>query len=104
MTKLYIRKLLAFCFGALLPAVGWAQIGPPNTNAATNNAYNFTQSVSGGAYVTLTGGTVFQTGAAVSTDAVTAAITLPFTFPFNGRTYTTVFLYRSEERRVGKEC
>ena len=95
MTKLYIRKLLAFCFGALLPAVGWAQIGPPNTNAATNNAYNFTQSVSGGAYVTLTGGTVFQTGAAVSTDAVTAAITLPFTFPFNGRTYTTVFLYNN---------
>jgi hypothetical protein len=40
--------------------------------------YTFSQS--SGTYTAITGGTVFQSGATISTDAVSSAITLPFTF------------------------
>lgn len=52
--------------------------------------YTFSQS--SGTYTAITGGTVFQSGATISTDAVSSAITLPFTFTFNGTACDRVYI------------
>lgn len=50
--------------------------------------YNF--SASAGTYNVLTGGTIFQAGAAAGTDAISANIALPFAFRYNNKEYSTV--------------
>ena len=52
------------------------------------NAMPYTFSQSTGTYTPLTGGTVFQTGAAVSTNANSGLVNIGFTFNFNGASYT----------------
>ncbi len=61
-------------------------------SALLNPTYGYTFASSSGAYTALAGGTVFQTGAAISTDANSAAITLPFAFTFNGVKENTIFI------------
>jgi hypothetical protein len=51
--------------------------------------YKFTSSV--GTYTAITGGTVHYAGAAVGTNGVTAAITIP-SFNFNGTAYTSIII------------
>lgn len=56
------------------------------------SSYGYTFSSAAGTYTTLSGGTVFQTGATLNTDANSAAITLPFTFTYNGIKENTIFI------------
>lgn len=51
-------------------------------------SYNFSQST--GTYTPITGGTQHSTGSAI--DDATFAVTLPFTFNFNGTAYTQIFV------------
>lgn len=52
------------------------------TSLSQTMPYTFTQT--SGTYTAISGGTVWQSGVTVTTDAVSAAITLPFNFTFNG--------------------
>lgn len=70
----------------------YAQVGPPQAaNPNTNNGYGFTQS--SGTYTPLSAGrTIWQSGAALGTDAVSAAINLPSVFKYNGKSYSSVYI------------
>ncbi|HMT55206.1 MAG TPA: hypothetical protein PKD16_19470 [Saprospiraceae bacterium] len=57
-----------------------------------NPTYGYTFSNSSGTYTALTGATVFQSGSAITTDGVSSAITLPFTFTFNGIKENTIYI------------
>jgi hypothetical protein len=72
-----------------------AQVGPPNGTAAAagtalagTTAYTFAQS--SGTYTAITGGTQYQAGGTLNTDAVSAAVNIGFDFRYNNRTYSTV--------------
>lgn len=86
-----MKKLLLTCLVAL--SVGaYAQVGPPQaTNPNTNNGYGFTQS--SGTYTPLSASrTIWQSGATLGTDAVSAAINLPSAFKFNGKSYSSIYI------------
>jgi hypothetical protein len=57
-----------------------------------NPTYGYTFTNTTTTYTPLTGGTVYQSGTALNTDAVSAAITLPFTFTYNNLKQTRVFI------------
>lgn len=86
-----MKKLLLACVLAFGVSTS-AQVGPPQaTNPNTNNGYGFTQT--SGTYMPLSSNrTVWQAGATLGTDAVSAAINLPSVFKFNGRSYNSVYL------------
>lgn len=86
-----MKKILLTCLLALGSAA-LAQVGPPQaTNPNTNNGYGFTQTT--GTYTPLSASrTIWQSGAALGTDAVSAAINLPSAFKFNGKSYNAVYL------------
>jgi hypothetical protein len=56
----------------------------------TYNTYLF--SSSSGSYTAITGGTAYQSGTTINTNAVSSAITLPFTFTFRGTAYTSCYI------------
>lgn len=96
-----LRFLSSVCGLALLTVLSTtgvvAQVGPPNGTAsvagtalAGTTAYTFAQS--SGTYTAITGGTVFQSGTSLNTDAVSAAVNIGFNFRYNNRTYSTVFI------------
>ncbi|SIS32569.1 Por secretion system C-terminal sorting domain-containing protein [Chryseobacterium shigense] len=70
----------------------YAQVGPPQaTNPNTNNGYGFAQS--SGTYTSLSASrTIWQSGAALGTDAVSAAINLPSAFKYNGKSYSSIYI------------
>ncbi len=86
-----MKKLLLACMMALGIGAS-AQVGPPasaNPNTVPQG-YGFTQS--SGTYTPLSASrTIWQSGAALGTDAASAAITIP-SFKFNGKTYTTLYI------------
>ncbi len=86
-----MKKLLLACVLAAGMSAS-AQVGPPQAaNPNTNNGYGFTQT--GGSYTPLSSNrTVWQAGATLGTDMVSAAINLPSTFKFNGKSYNAVYL------------
>ena len=86
-----MKKVLLTCILALSLGVS-AQVGPPQaTNPNTNNGYGFAQT--SGTYVPLSASrTVWQSGTALATDAVSPAVTLPFNFRYNARTYNSIFI------------
>lgn len=86
MKKVLFSCLLATSFLAT------AQVGPPQSNSPnTNNGYGFTQST--GSYTPLSASrTVWQSGATLGTDAASPAISLPFTFKYNNKNYTSIFI------------
>jgi hypothetical protein len=57
-----------------------------------NPTYGYTFSNTTTTYTPLSGGTVFQSGATLNTDGVSAAITLPSTFTYNGIKENTIFI------------
>jgi hypothetical protein len=57
-----------------------------------NPTYGYTFSNSTGTYTPLSGATVFQSGSTINTDAVSSAITLPFTFTYNGIKGKTIYI------------
>ncbi len=90
---LSLTKMRHFCFllAAQILSVGlFAQVGPPNsgTPLAGTTAYTFAQS--SGTYTAITGGTQYQAGATMNTDAVSAAVNIGFDFRYNNRMYSTV--------------
>jgi hypothetical protein len=62
------------------------------TSMYAQNALPYTFSQASGTYTPLSGGTSFQSGATLSTNAVSGAITIPFTFNFNGTGYTSLII------------
>jgi hypothetical protein len=86
-----MKKILLTCL-LVAGAASFAQVGPPQaTNPNTNNGYGFTQT--SGAYSPLSGSrTIWQSGATLGTDAVSAAINLPSVFKFNGKSYSSVYI------------
>lgn len=86
MKKLLLASMLALSAGF------YAQVGPPqSTSPNTNNGYGFMQST--GTYVPLSAGkTVWQSGATLGTNAVSAAIPLPSPFIYNGKSYSSIFI------------
>ena len=86
-----MKKLLLTCMTALSLGAA-AQVGPPQaTNPNTNNGYGFAQT--SGTYAPLSSGrTIWQSGATLATDAVSSAVTLPFTFKYNGKNYTNLYI------------
>jgi len=91
-----LRFLSSVCGLALLTVLTTtgvvAQVGPPtnSTALAGTTAYSFAQS--SGTYSAITGGTVFQSGATMSTNAVSASISLGFSFVYNNRSYSSIFI------------
>jgi len=85
-----MKKLLLACVLAVGVSTS-AQVGPPQAaNPNTSNGYGFTQT--SGAYTPLSPNrTIWQAGATLGTDAVSAAINLPSTFRFNGKPYNAVY-------------
>ena len=57
-----------------------------------NPTYGYTFLNTTGTYTPLSGATVFQSGTAINTDGVSSAITLPFTFTFNGIKENTIYI------------
>lgn len=58
-------------------------------NLGFGQTLNYTFSKSSGTYTSISGGTVHYSGAACTTDGVTAAVTIP-SFTYNGTAYTSV--------------
>ncbi|MFL9833281.1 fibronectin type III domain-containing protein [Chryseobacterium terrae] len=86
-----MKRLLLTCMLAL--GIGaHAQVGPPlDVNPNTNNGYGFTQT--SGTYTPLSSSrTIWQSGATLATDAVSSAVSLPFTFKYNGKSYTSIYI------------
>ncbi len=85
-----MKKFLLTCMLALT-AGAYAQVGPPSAvNPNANNGYGFTQS--SGAYTPLSASrTIWQSGATLSTDAISSLVTIP-SFKYNGRTYNSIFI------------
>ena len=94
-----LRFLSSVCGLALLTVLSTtgvvAQVGPPNGTAgaagtarAGTTAYTFAQS--SGTYTAIAGGTQYQAGGSLNTDAVSAAVNIGFNFLYNNRTYSTV--------------
>lgn len=74
-------KIFGFFLIAFLTSIGLkAQTMP----------YTFLQS--SGTYSAISGGTVFQSGVTVTTDGVSGAITLPFTFVYNGVSCDRIYI------------
>lgn len=69
-----------------------AQVGPPlAANPNSNNGYGFVQS--SGTYAPLSSSrTIWQAGATLATNAVSNAVSLPFTFKYNGKSYTNIYI------------
>ncbi len=69
-----------------------AQVGPPlAANPNTNNGYGFVQT--NGTYTSLSSSrTIWQSGATLATNAVSSAVSLPFTFKYNGKSYTNIYI------------
>ncbi|MEJ5105464.1 T9SS type A sorting domain-containing protein [Chryseobacterium sp. MYb328] len=86
-----MKRILLTCLTAFYYSVS-AQVGPPQiTSPNTNNGYGFTQSV--GTYAPLSAGrTVWQSGATLATDLVSAAIPLPSNFTYNNQKYNSVYI------------
>lgn len=86
MKKLLLASIVAFSI------VTNAQVGPPQaTNPNTYNGYGFEQI--SGTYTPLSAGrTIWQSGETLATNAVSSAIALPFTFTFNGKGYTSIYI------------
>ena len=89
----------------IIGTLAWLGLGNAELSAQINPTYTFSQSA--GTYTPLTGGTVFQSGATISTDAVSTAIALPFSFPYNNRTYSSIHIsnngwvgYASQSEKV----
>ena len=94
-----LRFLSSVCGLALLTVLSTtgvvAQVGPPNGTAtvagtalAGTTAYSFAQS--SGTYTAITGGTQYQAGTTLNTDAVSAAVNIGFNFMYNNRSYSSV--------------
>lgn len=86
-----MKRFLLTCMVAL--GVGaYAQVGPPlAANPNTNNGYGFVQT--NGTYTPLSSSrTVWQSGATLATNAVSPAVSLPFTFKYNGKSYTNIYI------------
>ncbi|MFN5912564.1 MAG: hypothetical protein ACK45H_14575 [Bacteroidota bacterium] len=71
------------CLGVVVVLLGsgkvWGQVA------------SYTYATSAGTYTAITG-TTWLSGAAVGTDAVSSAINLPWTFKYNGKNYTQLFI------------
>ncbi|SHE91118.1 Fibronectin type III domain-containing protein, partial [Flavobacterium fontis] len=66
-----------------------AQVGPPTSGAGITNGYSFAQT--SGTYTPLSASRViWQSNATLGTDAVSSAVTLPWTFRFNGKSYNSI--------------
>ena len=88
------RNKLNFPIGTLLIVLLFLSM---NTNAQVSSLLNatgfgYTFSTTSGSYTTLSGGTVFQSGATLSTDGVSGAIALPSAFTFNGIKENTIYI------------
>ncbi|WP_445454483.1 T9SS type A sorting domain-containing protein [Flavobacterium sp. 25HG05S-40] len=57
-----------------------------------NPTYGYTFLNTTSTYTALSGATVYQSGTAINTDAVSSAITLPFVFTYNGIKERTIFI------------
>lgn len=71
---------------------GMLNVSNAQVSLLLNPTYGYTFANSSGTYTPLSGGTVFQSGATLNTDANSAAITLPFVFTFNGIKENTIFI------------
>jgi hypothetical protein len=67
-----------------------AQVGPPNSGTALAGTTAYTYASSSGTYTAITGGTVYQSGTMLNTDAVSAAVNIGFDFRYNNRSYSAV--------------
>ena len=77
----------------ILPCIFFAStLSYGQVSSLLNPSYGYTFSNSSGTYTGLSGATVFQSGSAISTDGVSSAITLPFTFTFNGIKENTIYI------------
>ena len=100
-----IPRTMRLCVLLIISMLGWLGLGNAELSAQISPTYTFSQSA--GTYTSLTGGTVFQSGATISTDAVSTAIALPFSFPYNNRTYSSIHIsnngwvgYASQSEKV----
>ncbi|MBB6369341.1 fibronectin type III domain-containing protein [Chryseobacterium shigense] len=86
-----MKKLLLSCLVAMSMGT-YAQVGPPQaTTPNTNNGYGFAQS--SGTYTPLSASrTIWQSGATLGTNAVSAAINLPSVFKYNGKSYSSIYI------------
>ncbi|MFM7105358.1 MAG: hypothetical protein ACKOW8_07530 [Flavobacteriales bacterium] len=91
-----LRFLSSVCGLALLTVLSTtgvvAQVGPPNAGTALAGTTAYVSTTSNGTYTAITGGTVYQSGATLNTDAVSAAVSIGFNFLYNNRTYSTVLI------------
>ncbi|WP_284652025.1 BNR-repeat neuraminidase N-terminal domain-containing protein [Flavobacterium terrisoli] len=53
---------------------------------------NYTFAASSGSYTALSGGTSWQSGATIATNAVSPAITLPWAFTYNSKSYNSIYI------------
>jgi hypothetical protein len=85
-----MRYILLGLIVVLRSVLSVAQVGPPNNSVALagTTAYSFAQSSA--TYNAITGGTQFQAGATINTDAVSSAVNIGFNFMYNNRSYTSV--------------
>lgn len=86
-----MKKILLTCLLAFSSAA-FAQVGPPQATSTNSfNGYGFTKS--NGAYTALPSTkTIWQSGATLNTNLVSAAINLPSSFKFNGKAYTSIYI------------
>jgi hypothetical protein len=63
-----------------------------NSNKCFTQTLPYSFSQASGTYTALTGGTSWQSGATIGTNAISGSITIPFTFTFNGTGYTSLYI------------
>ena len=69
--------------------IAFAQVGPPTAGAGLYNGYSFAQS--NGTYTPLPSSkTTWEISVLLSFDAISAPISLPWDFKFNGKTYKSI--------------
>ncbi|NNT72878.1 hypothetical protein HKT18_11680 [Flavobacterium sp. IMCC34852] len=59
---------------------------------ANSQVANYTFAASSGSYTPLSGGTSWQSGTAIATNTVSTAITLPWAFTYNGKSYSSLYI------------
>ena len=84
------HKLFVLVWVSLL--LVWSQLCSQVSLNLNPSGYGYTFSSSSGTYTPLTGGTVFQSGATLNTDANSAGIALPWVFYYNGIPESTIFI------------
>jgi hypothetical protein len=88
-----MKKLLLFLFAFAFGAAFFMQNANAQVSVLLNpSGYGYTFLNTTTTYTALTGGTVFQAGATLNTDANSSAISLPFVFTYNGIKENTIFI------------